>query len=54
MCHQCGSLFSGDAGNPACLRFDPSDQAQKGRCKPGEACLWYAWQKSDTEVSEIR
>ena len=51
-CHTCGSLFSG--GNPNCEEFDASDPTQQDFCKVGEACLWYSWQKSDTETSQIR
>ena len=53
LCHQCGSLFSGD-GNPDCVDFNPADPKQQSYCKPGEACLYYAWEKSDTETSVIR
>ena len=52
LCHTCGSLFSG--GNPNCEEFDASDSSQQDFCKQGEACLWYSWQKSDTETSVIR
>ena len=51
-CHTCGSLFSG--GNPNCEEFDASDPTQQELCKVGESCLWYSWQKSDTETSQIR
>ena len=51
-CHTCGSLFSG--GNPNCKEFDAGDPTQQDFCKQGEACLWYSWQKSDTETSVIR
>jgi hypothetical protein len=53
LCHQCGSLFSGD-GNPDCVDFDSKSNGQQKNCKPGEACLWYAWEKSDQETSIIR
>ena len=52
LCHTCGSLFSG--GNPDCEVFDAGDPTQENFCKKGEACLWYSWQKSDTETSVIR
>ena len=52
LCHTCGSLFSG--GNPNCQEFVPGEPSQQDFCKKGEACLWYAWQKSDTETSVIR
>ena len=52
LCHTCGSLFSG--GNPNCKKFDARDSSQEDFCKKGEACLWYSWQKSDTETSVIR
>ena len=52
-CHQCGNLFSGDTSAPSCDNFDP-DSSQTGFCDPGEACLWYSWYLSDTQVSVIR
>ena len=52
LCHTCGSLFSG--GNPNCKEFDAQEPSQQDFCKQGEACLWYSWQKSDTETSVIR
>ena len=45
LCHQCGTLFSGD-GASDCLEFDAKDSSKQKRCAPGEACLWYAWEKS--------
>ena len=54
LCHQCGSLFSGSKGNEDCEVFDGSDQSQRKYCDPGEACLWYSWQKSATEIATIR
>ena len=51
-CHTCGSLFSG--GNPNCEEFDASDPTQQELCKVGESCLWYSWQKYETETSQIR
>ena len=52
-CHQCGSLFSGDASAPSCDNFDV-ENSRKNYCDPGEACLWYSWYLSDTQVSVIR
>ena len=52
-CHQCGSLFSGDTSAPSCDNFDV-ETSQQNYCQPGEACLWYSWHLSDTEVSVIR
>ena len=45
LCHQCGSLFSGD-GASDCVDFDPKESSTQKRCAAGEACLWYAWEKS--------
>ena len=45
-------MFSG--GNPNCKEFSAGEPSQQDYCKKGEACLWYAWQKSDTETSVIR
>lgn len=45
ICHQCGSLFSDT--NPECSEFDEADPRQQGVCGPGEACLWYSWQKTE-------
>ena len=53
LCHQCGSLFSSD-GNRDCEVFDHNAPSQQKYCKPSEACLWYTWEKSDTETSTIR
>ena len=53
-CHQCGSLFPGGSSNPDCDTFDPSDPLQQNYCAPGEACLWYSWQKSSQTTSFIR
>lgn len=44
ICHQCGSLFSNK--NSDCQVFDENDPSQEGFCQPGEACLWYSWQKT--------
>ena len=44
ICHQCGSLFSNK--NSDCDVFDENDPSQEGFCAPGEACLWYSWQKT--------
>ena len=44
ICHQCGSLFSNQ--NSDCEVFDENDPSQEGFCQPGEACLWYSWQKT--------
>ena len=44
ICHQCGSLFSGK--NSDCSVFDKNNKTQQGFCEPGEACLWYSWQKT--------
>ena len=53
-CHQCGSLFSSASNNPDCDIFDESDPLQQNFCQPGEACLWYSWQKSRSSTSFIR
>ena len=52
-CHQCGSLFSGSTSAPDCDGFNAATSV-KNYCKEGEACLWYSWRLSDTEVSVIR
>jgi len=52
LCHQCGGLFSGT--NDDCEVFDSSAQSQRKYCQPGEACLYYSWQKSSDEVATIR
>ena len=44
ICHQCGSLFSGK--NSDCSVFNKNNKTQQGFCEPGEACLWYSWQKT--------
>ena len=54
LCHQCGSLFSGEKGNANCEIFDQFEQSQRKYCDPGEACLWYSWQKSASEIATIR
>ena len=51
ICHQCGSLFSNK--NSDCEVFDENDKSQQGFCDPGEACLWYSWQKTK-EQNKIR
>ena len=51
ICHQCGSLFSNK--NSDCEVFDENDKGQQGFCDPGEACLWYSWQKTK-EQNKIR
>jgi len=53
-CHQCGTLFSTSTSNPDCTVFDESDPSQADYCQPGEACLWYSWQKSANDVAHIR
>ena len=52
ICHQCGSLFSGK--NPDCAVFDPGDGGQEGFCDPGQACLWYSWQKTQDRTATVR
>lgn len=52
LCHQCGSFFSNDGGN--CDVFDRVAPSQRKYCDPGEACLYYSWQKSATETAAIR
>ena len=52
ICHQCGSLFSGK--NPDCEAFDEDDKEQEGFCAPGEACLWYSWQKTQDTTAYVR
>ena len=52
LCHQCGSFFSNKNDN--CNEFDSSVPEQKKYCDPGEACLYYSWQKSATETAAIR
>jgi hypothetical protein len=47
-CYICGSLFSTDA--PDCPEFNKSDPKQQKVCEIGEACLYYSWQKSDTDT----
>ena len=54
LCHQCGSLFSGSKGNADCEIFDNIEPSQRKYCDPGEACLWYSWQKSANEIATIR
>ena len=44
ICHQCGSLFSNK--NSDCQTFDETDKSQQGFCEPGQACLYYSWQKT--------
>ena len=34
--------------------FDESEPLQQDFCNPGEACLWYSWQKSKSSKSFIR
>ena len=53
LCHQCGSFFSGNSGDD-CKRFDRNSEDQRSYCDPGQACLYYSWQKSSTETSAIR
>jgi len=53
-CHQCGSLFSTSSSDPDCTVFSESDSSQQAFCQPGEACLWYSWQKSSTSTAVIR
>ena len=50
LCHSCGSLF----GQEECPDFDPANPSHQKRCSPGEACLWYSWQKSSAEVAMVR
>lgn len=52
ICHQCGSLFSNK--NSDCKVFDETDNNQQGFCEPGEACLWYSWQKTKNKTSYVR
>ena len=52
ICHQCGSLFSGQ--NPDCSVFDETDGSQEGFCDPGQACLWYSWQKTKDKTATVR
>ena len=52
ICHQCGSLFSGQ--NAECKVFDEDDPKQQGFCEPGEACLWYSWQKTKDDTAYVR
>ena len=51
-CFTCGSLFNTDA--PDCFAFNVNDKAQMKTCDAGEACLWYSYQKSDSETAVIR
>ena len=52
ICHQCGSLFSGK--NPDCEIFDQDNKELEGFCEPGEACLWYSWQKTKEKTAYVR
>ena len=52
LCHQCGSFFSGNADD--CPEFNSAAQGQRKYCDPGQACLFYSWQKSATETAAIR
>lgn len=52
LCHQCGSFFS--ANGDDCEQFDRYSEDQRNYCDPGQACLYYSWQKSSTETSAIR
>ena len=47
LCYSCGSLFNVNA--PKCDDFDRFNQSQRARCRPGEGCLLYTWQKSANE-----
>ena len=51
-CFTCGSLFNTDA--PDCFAFNVNDKKQMKTCDAGEACLWYSYQKSDSETAVIR
>ena len=47
LCYSCGSLFNANA--PKCDDFDRFNRTQRARCRPGEGCLMYTWQKSGTK-----
>ena len=47
LCYSCGSLFNANA--PKCDDFDRFNRTQRARCRPGEGCLMYTWQKSGTQ-----
>ena len=47
-CYTCGSLYSTDA--PNCPVFNAKDSSQSKECDVGEACLYYSWRTSDTDV----
>ena len=51
ICAECGSLFSGE--NPDCEMFDETNQTQQAVCQPGQACLYYSWQKSKAGRREM-
>lgn len=51
ICAECGSLFSGQ--NPDCEMFDETNQTQQAVCQPGQACLYYSWQKSKAGRREM-
>ena len=37
-----------------CFQLDENDPSQQHLCEAGEACLWYSWQKSETDIAHIR
>ena len=50
-CYSCGSLFSSVSSE--CAEFDPSEEDQRVRCEPGQACLFYSWRVNTSNTGEI-